>query len=248
MQFDKKKLSADKRVFMKTEWKYITLFILLALGISFPIQHGYLNEFFQSVTKKTILSESGYLLAGISTLLASIVALTIHKNLSNKITILGEDKIKYLLILCLPIIAFSISGLNNNLGINKFYYGFAFASINTTYAFAEELGWRRYLQNALEGLNENLKYIFIGIIWWIWHFRFNTQFDFYIFPFICIGGGFLLAKLADEFKSILPVVAMHTLIILTTNSGKFDNQKIIGIVLVIIGWIIIEQIWKRVNQ
>ncbi|MEE9373142.1 MAG: CPBP family glutamic-type intramembrane protease [Saprospiraceae bacterium] len=204
-----------------------------------------MNEFFQSIIKKTILSQSGYLLAGISTLVASITALAFHEKISNRITIFGDDRIKNILILILPIAAFSISGLNNNFGTNKFLYGFCFASINTIYAFTEEFGWRRYLQNALEGLNKNLKYIFIGIIWWIWHFRFYTQFDIFIFPLICIGGGFLLGKLADDFKSFLPVVAMHNVIILTTNSGNFDQNKMIGIGLVILGWIVIEQIWKR---
>lgn len=145
----------------------------------------------------------------------------------------------------MPITAFSIIGLNNNFGMNRYSYGFAFDSLNTIYAFTEEFGWRRYLQNALEGLNKNLKYIFIGIVWWIWHFRFVTQFDIFIFPLICIGGGFLLGKLADEYKSILPVVAMHNIIILTTNSGNFDQNKMIGIGIVTLGWIVIEQIWKR---
>lgn len=230
---------------MKIEWRYIILYILLAFALSFPVQQGYLNGFVQSHFQKTIFSDSGYLFAGISTLLAAIIALTVHKKLSNRITILGDDKLKNLLIFCLPIIAFTISGLDNNLGVNKYVYGFSFALINTIYAFAEEFGWRRYLQNALEGINKFLKYLFIGVVWWIWHFRFNTQFDLFVFPFICIGGGFLLGKLADDLKSILPVVAMHTLIILTSNSGDFDNQKIIGVLLVIIGWVMIEQIWKR---
>ena len=230
---------------MKTEWKYIILFILIAFGLSFPIQQGYLNEFFQSITKRTFLFGSGYLLAGISTLAASLIALAFHKQVSKRITILGDDRFKNLLKLILPITAFSIIGLNNNFGMNRYLYGFTFASLNTIYAFTEEFGWRRYLQNALEGLNKNLKYIFISMIWWIWHFRFVTQFDIFIFPLICIGGGFLLGKLADEYKSILPVIAMHNLIILTTNSGNFDQNKMIGIGLVVLGWIGIEQIWKR---
>ncbi len=230
---------------MKTEWKYIILFILIAFGLSFPIQQGYLNEFFQSITKRTFLFGSGYLLAGISTLAASLIALAFHKKVSKRITIVGDEKLKNLLILILPITAFSIIGLNNNFGMNRYSYGFTFASLNTIYAFTEEFGWRRYLQNALEGLNKNLKYIFISMIWWIWHFRFVTQFDIFIFPLICIGGGFLLGKLADEYKSILPVIAMHNLIILTTNSGNFDQNKMIGIGLVVLGWIGIEQIWKR---
>ena len=230
---------------MKIDWKYIILFVLIAFGISYLVQQGYLTDFFLSITKNSFISESEYLLAGLSTLIATIVVLTFHQNLSKRITILGDDKIKNVLILVLPIFAFSISGLNNNFGMNESFYGFAFALINTIYAFTEEFGWRRYLQNALEGLNKNLKYISIGVIWWIWHFRFETQFDVFIFPLICIGGGFLLGKLADESRSILPVTAMHTLIILTSNSGNFGKNEIMGIGIVILGWILIELIWKR---
>lgn len=230
---------------MKINWKFILIFVLIALGLSYPIRHGFLNDFFQSITKNSFISESGYLMAGFSTLIAAFILLTIHQNVSSRITILGDDKIKNILILSLPIIAFSIIGLDNDFGINIWLFGFLYSLINTIYSFAEEFGWRRYLQNALEGLNKNLKYILIGIIWWIWHFRFDTQFDFFIFPLICIGGGFLLGKLADDLKSILPVVAMHNLIILTTNSGNFGKNELMGIVFVVLGWIAIEQIWKR---
>ncbi len=230
---------------MGIDWKYIILFLLIALGLSLPVQTGYLDGFFKSYSEDTFLSESSYLMAGFSTLIAAIVVLILHKDLSNRITILGGDKIKNSLILSLPIVAFSIIGLNNNFGLNKSLYGFAFASINTIYAFTEEFAWRRYLQNALEGLNKYLKYILIGIIWWIWHFRFETQFDIFIFPLICIGGGFLLGKLADDFKSILPVIAMHTLIILTTSLGNFGKNEVIGIGIVALGWIAIEMIWRR---
>ncbi len=230
---------------MKIDWKYVILFILIALGLSYPVQQGYFDDFFQTITKGSFISESGYLMAGLSTLIAAVIALSLHKSISNKITIFGSTKTKNLLILCLPVIAFSICGLNNEFGMNKSLYGFAFASVNTLYAFTEEFGWRRYLQNALEGLNKNLKYIFIGVIWWTWHFRFDTQFDIFILPLICIGGGFLLGKLTDDIKSILPVVAIHNVIILTTNSGNFDQNKIFGLVIVILGWLLIEQIWKR---
>lgn len=232
---------------MKIDWKYIFLFILIALGVSYPVQQGYLNDFFKIITKGSFLSESGYLMAGLSTLIAAIITLSHHKSISSRITIFGDSKIKNLLILSLPVIAFSICGLNNKFGMNNSLYGFAFASVNTFYAFAEEFGWRRYLQNALEGLNKNLKYIFIGVVWWIWHFRFDTQFDIFIFPLICIAGGFLLGKLTDDIKSILPVVAIHNVIILTTNSGNLDQNKIIGIGIVILGWIVIEKIWKGKN-
>jgi hypothetical protein len=33
--------------------------------------------------------------------------------------------------------------------------------------------------------------------------------------------------------------------ILTTNSGSFGKNEIMGIAFVVLGWIAIEQIWKR---
>ncbi len=233
---------------MKVKWKYIFLYALIALGLSYPIQSGVLDDYFNSITEDTFLFGSTYLLAGLSTLFAGAVVLLFHKGSSKRITILGDDRIKNLLILVLPILSFSVIGIKNNSEMSESLHGFAFASINTVYAFAEEFGWRRYLQNALEGLNKHLKYILISVIWWIWHFRFDTQFDLFIFPVICIGGGFLLGKLADDTKSILPVVAMHTLIILTTSMGSFGKNEILGIGLVMLGWITIEMIWKRKVQ
>ena len=152
---------------------------------------------------------------------------------------------KNILIALLPVITFAIVGLENSYGINIHYYAFIYAFIIVIYAFLEEFGWRRYLQNSSEGINKNWKYILIGIIWWIWHLRFETHFDIFIFPLICIGGGYLLGKLADDTKSIVPVVTIHTLIILLTNSGELTMNKMIAASLTIIAWIIIEQVWKR---
>ena len=171
--------------------------------------------------------------------------LLLDKSVSNRITILGNEKMKFILIALLPVITFPIFGLENSYGIDNHYYAFIYAFINVIYAFFEEFGWRRYLQNALEGVNKHWKNILIGIIWWIWHIRFETTFDLFIFPLFCIGGGYLLGKLADDTKSILPVVSMHALIILLTNSGAITSNKIIGVGLTIIGWVIIEQVWKR---
>lgn len=230
---------------MQSNWKFIALYFLVALGLSYPIQNGYMEPFFGSVVKGTILHGSGYLLAGISTFAAAIIAMAFHKNLSSSITILGKDKLKNALIGALPIMAFTIIGLENKLNFHASAYGFLYVMINTIYAFAEEFGWRRYLQNALENLNPHVKYLLIGLVWWIWHFRFTTQFDLFIFPLICLGGGYLLGKLTDEYKSILPATAMHTLIIITTNSGTFSVHEILGILFVLIGWIVIEQFWKK---
>jgi len=230
---------------MRTSWKYLSLFIILAIGISAPIHLGYIDKIYKAFTNDWIIKDWVYLIAGFGPFIAGLLILHLQKFVSNRITILGNEKMKNILIVLLPVITFPIFGLKNSYGINIHYYAFIYAFINVMYAFLEEFGWRRYLQNSLEGMNKNWKYILIGIIWWIWHIRFETHFDLFIFPVICIGGGYLLGKLADETKSILPVVTIHTLIILLTNSGAVTMNKMIGVGLTIIGWLIIEQVWKR---
>ena len=84
----------------------------------------------------------------------------------------------------------------------------------------------------------------IGVIWWLWHLRFTTDFDIFIFPLICIGGGYLLGKLADDTKSILPIVSMHTLVIILTNSGPMTTNKIIGVLSTVVGWFLVEKFMK----
>ena len=230
---------------MKTNWKYISLFLILSVGIAAPVHLGYIDKIYEAITGEWIIKDWVYIIAGIGPLLAGIITLFFHKNVSHRITIWGEKRVKNILIALLPVSTFSIFGLENSQGLNIHYYGFVYASINLIYAFFEEFGWRMYLQNALESINKNWKYILIGIIWWFWHMRFDTHFDLLIFPVICIFGGYLLGKLADDTKSILPVVTIHTLIILLSNSGAMTLQKMTGAGLTIIGWLIIEQIWKR---
>lgn len=230
---------------MKTNWKYILLFIILAIGVAAPIHLGYFDKTYKAITDGWIISDWIYILAGIGPLIAGMITLLLHKSISHRITIWGDEKVKNILIALLPVATFPIFGLENSKGINIHYYGFVSATINLTYAFLEEFGWRKYLQNALEGINKNFKYILIGIIWWIWHMRFDTHFDIFIFPVICIGGGYFFGILADKTQAILPVVTIHTLTILLTNSGAVTLPKIFGAGLTIIGWIIIEQIWKR---
>ena len=185
------------------------------------------------------------MLAGLGPFIAGLITLSLQKKISKQITIFGGQKIKNLLIVILPVFSFSIIGLENSTGFNKHYFGFIYAFINVIYAFLEEFGWRRYLQNALEGINVHIKYILIGVVWWLWHVRFESEFDLLIFPLICIVGGYLLGQLTDKTKTILPTAMLHTLIIILTNTGSVTTEKTMGVVITITCWILIEQIWKR---
>jgi len=232
---------------VKVNKTYIAIFVLLAIAISLPVHLGYLDSAYKTNTSGWLISNWTYLLAGFGPFIAAIFVLFIHKSVSNQISIFGDEPLKNLSVAFLPVIAFTSIGLENTYNLNTHYFAFLYSTINVIYAFLEEFGWRRYLQNALEGINKNWKYLIISGIWWVWHFRFNSQFDLLIFPLICIGGGFLLGVLADKAKSILPVTAMHSMIIIVTNSGSVTQNKLIGLGLTFAGWVILDKIWNRIS-
>jgi membrane protease YdiL (CAAX protease family) len=51
--------------------------------------------------------------------------------------------------IALPILLFTIFGANNNLDLNRHYYGFIIGLSLALYGICEEYGWRGYLQNEL---------------------------------------------------------------------------------------------------
>jgi len=212
--------------------------------LSFPVQQGYLDAAFAALAGDSILSGLSYLLAGFSTLAAALVGMVVHRGLPNTISIFGDDALKHTAIAVLPIVAFALGGRENPDGMTAWLYGGLMASVASVYAFADEVGWRRYLQNALQGLSPSIKYLCIGAVWWLWHFRFDTIFDLVVFPLICLGGGFLLGRLADDTRSLLPVVAMHSLVTLTTTTGQFGTREVTAIALVFGGWFAIEKLWS----
>jgi membrane protease YdiL (CAAX protease family) len=227
------------------KYKFLLLFIFIAFAISLPIHLGYYNGVLKQITGKSIFSNMLYLFACLGPLIAGSVLLMAQPNVSTQISILGEEKLKNIVFVLVPIVAFSISGLTNSYGKDIHYFGFLYAVINVAYAFAEEFGWRLYLQNSLENENKNFKYILIAVIWWLWHMRFSSQFEFFIFPLIIIGGGILLGMLADQTKSVLPVVAIHVLIIMLTNSGPIDRHKMMAGLITVASWILIGIVWKK---
>lgn len=226
---------------------YLGLFLLIAFGLSAPVQLGYLDAWVAQVFQHPLLENSAYLLAGLGTALAGSLCLFLDKSLKHRISIFGKEKGKNSIVLTLPLVAFTLTGLDNQLGWNPHYFGCIYACLHTAYAFFEEWGWRRYLQNALDEVNTPFRFLLIGAIWWIWHFRFANSFDLFVFPLICIGGGYLLGKLADESGSLLPVVSMHTLIILVSNSGALNSRKLMGLTLVAGLWILLEKV-EKINK
>jgi hypothetical protein len=56
----------------------------------------------------------------------------------------------------------------------------------------EELGWRGYLADALQGLPAWTRYRMTALLWWPWHLRFETTFDWLGFPLIVLASSVVL--------------------------------------------------------
>lgn len=148
------------------------------------------------------------------------------------------------MIALVPAVVFTIIGIYKSSSINEHFYGFVFSIIALLYAVTEEIFWRGYLLGALRPLNKIAYSLVIGILWWAWHFRFNSRFDFTRFLLICLISFFLLCGFANEAKSYLTAAGLHSLIIITPSDGEMSRVKTTGLCVSVVIWLIIGKIWK----
>lgn len=91
----------------------------------------------------------------------------------------------------------------------------------TILAFAEEVGWRGYLQpRVMSWLGEKWTYLVIGVVWVVWHLMYILFTPFYhadgdrtivliLFSASVIAFSFLFGVLRTRSKSVWPVVLAH---------------------------------------
>jgi uncharacterized protein len=232
----------------KIKWHLVVIFYVVAFSISGLFNSGFLTSYYHTLTKGFFLSNMTYLPACIGTLIAATLAILLDKSLLRTINFLGNSSIKNIAIAITPFVVFSFIGLDNDYQINRHYFAFLFAGINLIYAVSEEIFWRGYLQDALRQLSAKFRFLLIGILWWAWHFRFNTMFDFTAFLLICIAGSFLIGQFTEKSKSYFGAGGLHCLIILLTNSGELIKEKMIAGGITILIWLVIGQWWKPLNK
>lgn len=240
--------TTTKYPYSKIKWHLIFIFYVVAFSISGLFNSGFLASDYLTLTKGFFLSNMTYLPACLGTLIAATLAIFLDKSLLRTINCFGNSSIKNTAIAITPFVVFSIIGIDNNNQINRHYFAFLFAGINLIYAIFEEIFWRGYLQDALRQLSANLRFLLIGILWWAWHFRFNTTFDFTVFFLICIAGSFLIGQFTEKSKSYFAAGGLHCLIILLTNSGELTKEKMIAGGITILIWIVIGRWWKPLNK
>lgn len=224
-------------------WHFVAMYYLVAFAISGLFNSGFLTAYYQALTKGLFIADLTYLPAGFGTLIAALFVLRLDKAHIRSITFLGNAPLRNTAIAIIPLIVFSIVGLDDGDTTYRYSFALSFAAINLVYATMEEIGWRGYVQDALRPLAETYRFVLIGILWWAWHFRFSTAFDFTLFPLICIGGSFLIGKFVEESKSYFTAGGLHCLVILLSYAGGSTNSKMIAGGLTIAIWLGIGKWW-----
>ncbi|MCW3083237.1 MAG: family intrarane metalloprotease [Bacteroidetes bacterium] len=222
----------------KINWFLVSISYIIAFGISSLFNSGLLSAAYKNFTNGCLVSDRSFLPAGIGTLAAAGFAFYFDKNFFKTITFLGNDKLKNIAIALTPFVVFTITSLIQK-GPGPDFILFAVFLI---YAVTEEIFWRGYLQDALRPLGKNISYAITGVLWWAWHFRFNTFFDWTTFLVVCVASAYLLGKFTEETKSFLTAAGLHSLIIITTSTGDLTNSKIIAGIITILAWLGIGKI------
>jgi len=197
------------------------------------------------------------ILEGIGVLIGALIAIKLMKKAKpSSMSLFGTSRTKSLMLLILPIITFSIIGINNEYEMNSNIYGFIAGLGIFIYCVFEEYGWRGYLQDELSELKSWKRYLLIGFLWYLWHLPFlsNTDIiDNLIFLGMMIFGSWGIGQIAISTKSIIACASFHFVVnIFTVNqlikNGFEGNTKWIAIGIILFLSIFIISKWTKMAK
>lgn len=220
----------------------ILLYILVVL-LSSPFNSGLVSEEYMTFTKGTYLEYWSYLPAAFGTCLIALLFYRLDKINVRKMTLLGNNPLKNIIFSIIPIIVFSITGIENYYNEDIYSFGLIYCILNFIYAVGEEICWRGYLNDSLSFVNKYFKYSLTGILWWAWHLRFSNAFELLIFPIFCIMASFFMGAIADKTKSYLTAGGIHLFLMILTSNSSLTTHKLTIASFVILFWIMIKFVW-----
>lgn len=228
----------------KINWNYVLGFYGIALNLAFPFNSFLTTDIYHEITEGTIFYKSVFLPAGLATLIVGFLALRVDKSIVKEITFLGQHRLKNIIISIVPLIVFSISGLENENNLNPNLFGFLISLVFLIYALTEEIFWRGYLINALQPLGRFKNYLVLGLLWWLWHIPYNFSNGFFSFFLLIVGGSFLIGKFAEATKSFLTTAGIHSIMNIGSNTN-WTKTFIIDLTIIFIAIFILDKSWKN---
>ena len=219
-------------------WRAIIVFFTVSVLVAAPFNLGYADTWLQSTFPSTPLSDWTFLPAALGPTIGAIIARRLDPRVRMDMTIMGVQRGPNVLVAILPVVAFAFFG-----GV-----GWLLPVVALVYALGEEFGWRGYLADATHSLSSAARYTLTALLWWPWHLRFETTFDWIGFPLIVLASSWILGHAAKESRSVLVAAAMHSSIILLTVNGPPGNDLLVAGAVTLGGWILIGIVFPARNK
>lgn len=232
----------------------IIVFYIIAISISniFRFDIFGWNSVFDKLPAITLILFSP--LGAIGVIIGAIISINLlKKKRKTNMSIWGTSKKLSIIMSIVPIILMLIIGVTNSKGVNNHYFGLIGAVATFVYCFAEEIGWRGYLEDELWEMKPLIKYTLIGFLWYLWHLSFINDFSILsnlLSLGILILGSWGIGQVAMKTKSIIACTCFHLLVnIMMFNpiikDGITGSSKLI-ILFVSVGiWIFLLGMWGK---
>jgi len=228
--------------FRQVNWREILVFYIVAVVVSAPFRLHLI------VLQDWLPLPAGFnvfyqVLKGIGPLAGFLVAVyLLRSRVNRKISFFGPDKVNALAIFTIPI-GLTLCGVNNELGLDRNYYGLLVGLMLVLYALGEEFGWRGYLQQALAPLSAPVQVFVIAGLWYVWHLNFllpGISWKVHLIHFISLVlGAWGLKKIADTTGSILFVAAVHLSFNLLSDVNTDVKSKLLILICSAVVWTVL---------
>jgi len=232
----------------------ILIYYFIAVGLSAFFRVPSLNpDWYQNL----LHSEYGWMLWRIlrasGPLAGGVLCIWVFRNKYRRtITVSGTSAGRSILYYLAPVIMIAIVGVSGEPGQNMHYYGLLSGVTLMVYCLFEETGWRGFMQDAMRGIPNPIRFIIIGTLWYLWHLNFisahdagSLKFGLMIHLPSCILGSWGIGVMADKYKSLLVAAAIHSIFNIFFDLHAGLGSKAIIVAGVVILWITISWFYDR---
>ncbi|MFC3715967.1 type II CAAX prenyl endopeptidase Rce1 family protein [Luteimonas soli] len=235
----------------RAPWPRIAVFTLLAACIAYPFRHGSFNLQAPLFLGVPFLQA---ILEGMGVFIAALIATSCFTKYWSPANYFGDSPLHSSAVLLTPIAVFTIFGVDNTMGVNSHLFGLVLATSIAIYCILEETGWRGFLQNATTSIPRAIRYLIVGLIWYVWHLSFINHGASLIgqlqFLVILIIGSYLLGSLVEKTNSVLLAASFHFCINFLAFSyvggiNETQSAKLLLVGIIVLAWIPVLFHWNK---
>ncbi|MEO1713821.1 MAG: CPBP family glutamic-type intramembrane protease, partial [Bacteroidota bacterium] len=230
-------------------WIRVFLFYVLALSTSLPTL-GLRSAWFYEADLSFEWSTGKAVLIALGPFLAALLFRTFLST-DAKSSLTGGQPARSFLMLALPIVLFTIIGVEGFPEQSKYWTGFWLSTILILYALFEEFGWRGYLEEEVLEYPPLVRYMIVGTFWYAWHWTFldaSSWISELLFWGILVGASWGIGQIRVITKSLMACAAFHIignvffryyLIV----EGVPQTTRFILLAICLIVWILLLRTW-----